>query len=66
MLITGMARGMLHQIAVSLGNQLLVSAAENALKDNPAISAKLVYLDLKLNVLKKPEYKEIQSMKKKV
>lgn len=50
-LISGMARGMVHQVAVSLNSEHLLLAATKSLESDNSISSKLVLLDLKLNCL---------------
>ena len=64
LLISGMARGMVHQIAVSLNNEYLLPAAQKTFEDDASISSKLVLLDLKLNCLNHCDYSEIQSLKR--
>ena len=64
LLITGMARGMIHQVAVSLNSEHLLPAATQSYKEANSISSKLVLLDLKLNCLNRCNYQEIQQLKK--
>lgn len=64
MLVTGMARGMIHEVAVSLKSEHLLCAAEKALTTDSSISSKLVLMDLKLNCLNKVDYNEIYNLKK--
>lgn len=64
LLVSGMARGMIHQVAISLNSEHLLPAATKSFEDDKSISSKLVLMDLKLNCLKKCNYSEIQSLKK--
>ena len=66
LLISGMARGMVHQVAVSLNSALLLQAATQALEGDDSISSKLVLLDLKLNCLNHFSFGEVQSLKKRL
>lgn len=61
---TGMARSMIHEVAVSLKSEHLLSASTKALTVDPSISSKLVLMDLKLNCLNKVDYNEIYNLKK--
>lgn len=63
-LISSMARGMIHQIASSIDSPYLLSAAEKTFENDPSISSKLILLDLKLNCLKKVNFAEIKHLKK--
>lgn len=64
LIVSVVARGMIHQIATSLNSDLLLPAAKKALEGDSSISSKLVLLDLKLNCLKHCEYSEIEKLKK--
>lgn len=64
LLVSAMARGMVHQVAISLNSEHLLPAATKSFERDKSISSKLVLLDLKLNCLKICNYKEIQSLKK--
>lgn len=64
MIVTGMARSMIHEVAVSLKSEHLLSASTKALTVDPSISSKLVLMDLKLNCLNKVDYNEIYNLKK--
>ncbi len=64
LLISGMARGMVHQVALSLDSKNLLPAAQKSFENNEAISAKLVLLDLKMNCLHNFSFIEVQSLKK--
>ena len=64
MLISGMSRGMVHQVAVSLNSEHLLPAAKLAFESDESISSKLVYIDLKLNCLNKVDYNELRDFKK--
>lgn len=63
-LISGMVRGMISQVAASLNSFYLLPAVKSALSAEESISAKLILLELKLNYLDKPEYDEIFRLKK--
>lgn len=63
-LISSMARGMIHQIASSIDSPYLLSAAEKTFENDPSISSKRILLDLKLNCLKKVNFAEIKHLKK--
>ena len=63
-LISGMARGMVHQVAVSLNSEHLLLAATKSLESDNSISSKLVLLDLKLNCLNHFSFGEVQSLKR--
>ena len=63
-LVSGTARSMIHLVAKTLDNEHLLEAATISLSLKPAISAKLVLLDLKLNCLKKCDYSEIRDLRK--
>lgn len=64
MLVSGMARGMIHQVALSLNSKHLLPAAKNSFENDNAISSKLILLDLKLNCLHLCNYDEIRKLKK--
>ena len=64
LLITGMARGMVHQVAVALNSEHLLLAAKKAFEEDNSISSKLVLLDLELNCLNICNYTEIKGLKK--
>ena len=59
-----MARGMVHQVAVSLNSEHLLLAATKSLESDNSISSKLVLLDLKLNCLNHFSFGEVQSLKR--
>ena len=59
-----MARGMIHQVAVSLNSEHLLPAVKKTFESDESISSKLVLLDVKLNCLNKCNYPEIQNLKK--
>ncbi len=63
MLITGMARGMVHQVANSLNSEFLLKASSKVLEEDSSISSKLILMDLKVNCLKKLDYHEIKTLK---
>ena len=63
LLVSGMARGMIHQVAISLNSEHLLLAATKSFESDKSISSKLVLLDLKLNCLKKCNYEEIQRLR---
>ena len=63
-LISVMARGMVHQVAISLNSKYILPAAEIVFSQDTSISSKLILMDLKLNCLNQPDYKEIHSLKK--
>ena len=64
LLISGMVQGMVHQVASCLNSSFILDSATDVFTKDTSISSKLILLDLKLNVLKKPSYKEIESLKK--
>lgn len=64
LLVSGMARGMVHQVAASLNSEYLLPAAKKTFEDDISISSKLVLLDLKLNCLNHCNFSEIQNLKK--
>ena len=64
LLVSGMARGMIHQVAVSLNSEHLLPAVKKTFESDESISSKLVLLDVKLNCLNKCNYLEIQNLKK--
>lgn len=64
MLVSGMARGMVHQVAISLNSEHLLPAAQKTFTEDDSISSKLILADLKMNCLNKFSYDEIQSLKK--
>lgn len=64
LLVSVIARGMIHQIAESLNSKYLLTAANMTLGSDSSISSKLILLDLKLNCLKHCEYSEIEKLKK--
>ena len=64
MIISGMARGMVHQVALSLNSEYLLPAAHKTFSADDSISSKLVYLDLKLTCLRKVDYIEISNLRK--
>lgn len=63
LLVSGMARGMIHQVAISLNSEHLLLAATKSFESDKSISSKLVLPDLKLNCLKKCNYEEIQRLR---
>ena len=63
-LISGVARGMIHQIATALNNEHLLLAAERTLENDNSVSSNLVLLDLKLNCLNRVSYADVKSLKK--
>ncbi len=63
-LISGVARAMVHQVAVALNSEQLLLAATQALEGDDSISSKLVLLDLKLNCLNHFSFGEIQHLKR--
>lgn len=65
-LISGMARGMVHQVAVSINSEQLLIAATQALENDDSVSSKLVLLDLKLNCLNHFSFGEVESLKKRL
>ena len=64
LLISGTARGMIHDVAFALNSDHLLPAAKASLEKDQSVSSKLVLLDLKLNCLKKCNYPEIQDFRK--
>lgn len=64
MLISGMARGMIHQVAVSLNSKHILPAAKHSFENDTTISSKLILADLEMNCLEKFSYSEIQNLKK--
>lgn len=62
LLLAGMARGMLHHVAASISNPQLLPAAEKTFKEDSSISAKLIYLDLKMNCLGRADFEEIKNL----
>lgn len=64
MLVSAMARGMIHEVAVSLNSEHLLPASSKALTEAPSISSKLILIDLKLNCLNKVDFNEIRTLKK--
>ena len=64
MLVSGMARGMVHQVATSLNSEHLLLAAQKTFSEDDSISSKLILADLKMNCLNKFSYDEIQGLKK--
>ncbi len=63
MLVTSMAQGMVHQVALSLNSEFLLEAATHTFNNDETVSSKLVLLDLKLNCLKSVNYVEIKRLK---
>ena len=64
LLISTMVQGMVHQVAVCLNSNHLLDSATDVFSNDQSISAKLILLDLRLNVLKRPVYAEVESLKK--
>ncbi len=64
LIVSALARGMVHQVAVSLNSEYLLPAARKAFECDESISSKLVLLDLQLNCLNRCNYSEIESMKR--
>ena len=64
LIIFGAVRGMVYQIAVSLNSEYLLPAATEVLSKDGSISSKLVLIELELNCLNKPNYREIELLKK--
>jgi hypothetical protein len=63
MLVSGMARGMVHQVAISLNSEHLLPAAQKTFEADESISSKLILADLKMNCINKFSYDEIHSLK---
>lgn len=57
-LIAGMVCGMISKVAISLNNQNLLIAIEDAFNVQSSISQKLIMQELKFNVLRKPNFNE--------
>ena len=64
LLISGMVQGMVHQVASCLNSGFILDSATDVFTKDTSISSKLILLDLKLNFLKRPSYREIESLKK--
>lgn len=64
MLISGMARGMIHQVSKALNSNFIMIAATDAFEHDDSISSKLILIDLKMNCLKKCNYDEVKMLKK--
>lgn len=62
-LISGMVRGMISQVAISLNSCYLFPAVQNALSSENSISERLILQELKLNCLNIPDYNEIYRLK---
>ena len=62
-LVSGMVRGMINKVAVSLNSPYLLPAAKEALLKENTISAKLILMDLKVNCLKTVDFQEITKLK---
>ena len=62
-IIAGMARAMIHQVARSLSSELLLPSVTETYKDATEISAQLLMVDLKLNCLNIANYDEIKQMR---
>ena len=63
-LISVMARGMIHQIAIALNSNFILPVVSKVFLEDSSISSKLILIDLKLNCLNKPDYNEISKLKK--
>lgn len=63
LIIAGMARAMIHQVAKSLSSELLLTSVEVTYKDDQSISTKLLMADLKMNCLNKVDYDEIKKLR---
>lgn len=64
MLISSMARGMVHQVAISLNSDHLLRATQKTFEADPSISSKLILADLKMNCINSFSYNEIHMLKK--
>lgn len=64
MFVSGMVRGMINKVAVSLNSPYLLPAVQEALKKDNSISAKLILTELEVNCLNKFDLSEILSLKK--
>lgn len=63
MMLSGMVRGMINMVASSLNSRHLLCAAKEALEKENSISSKLIFMELKVNCLKIPDYQEIALLK---
>lgn len=62
-IVAGMARAMIHQIAKSLSSELLLPSVEVTYKDATTISTQLLMVDLKLNCLNVVNYNKIKQFR---
>lgn len=62
-IIAGMARLMIHQVAKSLNSDLLLPSVEETYRDTEDISAQLLMADLKLNCLNEVNYDEVKQLR---
>lgn len=63
MLVSGMARGMVHQVANALNSEHLLPAAQQTFEADNSISSKLILTDLKMNCINRFTYSEVRSLK---
>ncbi len=63
MLVSGMARGMVHQVANALNSEHLLPAAQQTFEADDSISSKLILTDLKMNCINRFTYNEVRSLK---
>lgn len=61
-LLSGLVRGMINKIALSINSKYLLRAAQNTFCKHNSISENLVLQELKFNCLKEPNLKEIFSL----
>lgn len=63
LIIAGMARMMIHQVAKSFSSKLLLRPVETSFHNSNLISAKLLYVDLKVNCLNQVDYRNLKEVR---
>lgn len=63
LIIAGMARMMIHQVAKSFSSNLLLRPVEISFHNSNLISAKLLFVDLKVNCLNQVDYRNLKEVR---